>query len=216
MKLLGKAARIVFALSLLAPATTFAAPIVYDISTSGSGGFPFSFMNSANEDDVDGFWLGGEFETSISGSLSIDWDDGTASGTITTSGDFGQDAGSWVMSITGGALGDGSDYFADNSPLLLSLDYDLQLDGSDFDAGTLFFADRNFSGAANTGGVGASEIYLVGNNWYNEFGDEKEFLSGPAFAIGIYGVASVPEPAPLLMLGLGLLGMAIKRRRKLA
>lgn len=216
MKLLGKAARLLFALSLLAPAATFAAPIVYDISTSGSGGFPFSFMNSANEDEVDGFWLGGEFETSISGSLSIDWDDGTASGTITTSGDFGQDAGSWVMEIIGGGLGDGFAYFSDGSPLLLSLDYTLELDGTGFDAGTLYFADRSFGGDANTGGVGASEIYLVGNNWYNEFGDEKEFLSGPAFAIGIYGVSSVPEPAPLVMLGMGLLGMALRRRRKLA
>lgn len=213
-----------FILALLVPTAVFASPIVYDIKDGNSGGFSASWLHAGTGSASGGYWKNGN-KASISGEITIDWSTGAAFGSISTDAgdtDFGQGSGNWELVITGGS-NTGTGIFAGGVDLLLSLDYDLFLNGSSTaaDSGTFYFADLNFTGDVNS--ASNSEIYLWGNNWLNENGgsniDRTNHISGGGIALGIdlYGTGSpVPEPTMLLILGTGLLGLSLRRRRKQA
>ena len=139
-----------------------------------------------------------------SGSLSTD----TPSDT-----DFGQGSGNWVLDIIGGSVAD-IGTFNNGDSLLLSLNYLLSVDGTLSSAGTFYFADSTFTGDVNS--ATNSEIYLWGNNWFNQngTGDKTTFIGagGTALGIDLYDSA-VPEPGILLLLGMGLIGLGLRRKR---
>ena len=224
MQLLAKTTiRTFLTFALLAPAAAFAGPIVYDIKDGSSGGFTAGWLHSATSNASGGYWMNGNI-ASISGEITIDWSSGAASGSVSTDAgdtDFGQGSGDWELEITGGST-TGTGIFAGGVDLLVSLDYDLFLNGSTTakDSGTFYFADRNFTGQVNS--ANDSEIYLWGNNWLNKAGgsnvdrDIHIAAGGIAMGIDLYGAARpVPEPTVLFIFGTGLLGLALRRRLKL-
>jgi len=197
------------------PGIALAAPITYDITDGASGGFTASWLHAATGSQSQGFYKNGD-KASISGSITIDWATGAASGSLATDTpsdtNFGQGSGSWVLDITGGSVAD-IGAFNNGDSLLLSLDY-LLSDGTTSSTGTFYFADSNFTGDVNS--ATDSEIYLWGNNWFNQngTGDKTTFVGAGGIALGIdlYGSA-VPEPGFLLLLGMGLIGLGLRRKR---
>ncbi len=200
------------------PGIALAAPITYDITDGSSGGFTASWLHAGTGAQSAGFYMNGN-KASISGSITIDWATGAASGSLSTDTpsdtNFGQGSGSWVVDILGGSVAD-IGTFNNGDSLLLSLDYLLSVDGVASSTGTFYFADSTFTGDVNS--ATNSEIYLWGNNWFNQNGtaDKTAFElangAGSALGIDLYGTA-VPEPGILLLLGMGLIGLGIRRKR---
>ena len=203
----------------LLPGIALAGPITYNITDGASGGFSASWLHAGTGGQSNGFYMNGD-KASISGSITIDWDTGAASGSLSTDTlgdtDFGQGSGSWVVDITGGSVAD-IGLFSNGDSLLLSLDYLLSDGGAHTSAGTFYFADSTFTGDVNS--ATNSEIYLWGNNWFNQngTGDRAAFVTAGGIALGIdlYGSA-VPEPSMLLLLGMGLIGLGVRRKRFVA
>jgi len=197
------------------PGIALAGPITYNITDGSSGGFTASWLHAGTGAESNGFYMNGN-KASISGSITIDWATGAASGSLSTDTpsdtDFGEGSGSWVLDITGGSVAD-IGTFNNGDSLLLSLAYILS-DGTTSSTGTFYFADSTFTGDVNS--ATDSEIYLWGNNWFNQNGtsDKTAFVGAGGIALGIdlYG-AAVPEPGILLLLGVGLIGLGIRRKR---
>lgn len=72
----------------------------------------------------------------------------------------------------------------------------------------------DFVSASGVTGIDQSDLSFTADSISMEVGTGTSWASGDFFTAQIRFAAQVPEPAPVALLGIGLLGMAMSRRRK--
>jgi len=136
---------------VVAPLTSNAIPITYDIGAGTSGNFSGSFLHKAAwKSGMDGYYMSGD-AASMSGTLTYDLVSGKALGSITGMGEgrgmFNKND-LWTLTWTG--VSQGEKVFNGGIKDLLSLDYDLSNDKGHSSQGTFYFADKTFTGSVNS------------------------------------------------------------------
>lgn len=196
-----------------------AIPMTYQIGEGSAPGFSGSWLHAGSIEMGDsGFFANGD-AMRINGRLTIDLDEGDASGQLTGTGSFGLGSGeteTWTLTVRGASRN--THQFRGGEIDILSLDYMLTSAGGIETDGIFYFADRDFNGDTRENGpnyINDDVLYLWGNNWLNENGSEDRDIfvraGEPALGLDLYGVA-VSEPGLLVLMSTGLLAIGFTRR----
>jgi hypothetical protein len=187
-------------------------PLTYAIGQGSAPGFSGSWLHAGTDEmGNSGFFATGD-KISIMGSLTIDQAAGTATGTMSGSGDFGLGSSVWMLWIDG--MTSNTVTFTGGETELLALDYVLESSAGYLDEGVFYFARRDFNGGAVDDGpnyMDDNRLYLWGNNWLNANGSTDRAVfqgrGGTPLGLDLYG--EVPEPPVGLLLLAGLFGAGL-------
>ena len=192
-------------------ANALAEPVQITIGPYSVPGFSASWVHTAsskmNVGGID-FWPGGStlHSNSLTGVLTA-----TRTGATNLSNVAGVLSANNVTLVitggefsTGGAITNGEGF----------LNFDLTVGADPTISGTFHFFDQAFPGPPQQ--LTSEQLVFWGNNWLNNVQTKQQFVGAGGTPLGLDLYASIepiPEPATLLLLSSGLIGMGLRRRR---
>ena len=194
------------------PTQAGAATIYYDIQMGSQGGFAYSYIHSAdNEMESTGLYPSGSLLFEVTSLLKGDLSGNTLtiiSSSLTAEGLPAGPSGTHTLQLTGGSLDNSSGYAGG------TIDYVITLaDTSVYDSGAFYFEPLDLTGPANS--FSGTAIYLWGQNWDKDVETRAEFVARGGTPLGIdLGGVLIPEPASIFLVGGGLLGLVLLKRRR--